>query len=63
MNSTRMTNSLHSDQARCYVETDVGPNCLQSSSADNLVLPQASKELRERAYLYRGYNYGFVQIH
>ena len=31
-----MSNSLHSDQDRHSVSPDLGPNCLQSLSADNI---------------------------
>ena len=34
-NTIRMSNSLVSDQARHFVEPDLGPNCLQRLSADN----------------------------
>ena len=34
-NTIRVSNSLDPDQARRYVELDLGPNCLQRSSADN----------------------------
>ena len=34
-NSIRVSNSLDPDQARCFVEPDLGSNCLQRSSADD----------------------------
>ena len=30
-----MSNSLDPDQAPCFVEPDLGPNCLQKLSTDN----------------------------
>ena len=33
-NTTRASNSLDSNQARRFVRPDLGPNCLQISSAD-----------------------------
>ena len=34
-NNSRMSNSLDSDQTRCFVGPDLGPNCLQMLSAGN----------------------------
>ena len=34
-NTIRMSNSLDPDQARRFVEPDLGPNCLPSLSADD----------------------------
>ena len=34
-NTIRVSNSLDPDQARHFVGPDLGPNCLQSISADN----------------------------
>ena len=34
-NTIRVSNSLDPDQVRCFVEPDLGPNCLQKLSADN----------------------------
>ena len=34
-NTIRMSNSLDPDQARNFVGTDLGPNCLQRLSADD----------------------------
>ena len=31
-----MSNSLDPDQAQHFVRSDLGPNCLQSSSADHI---------------------------
>ena len=33
-NTTRVSNTLDSDQARHYVGPDLGPNCLQRLSVD-----------------------------
>ena len=35
MNTIRVSSSLDQDQARRLVGPDLGPNCLQMSSADN----------------------------
>ena len=35
-----MSNSLDSDQARHFVRSDLGPNCLQRLSADNKICRQ-----------------------
>ena len=32
---TRMSNSLHPDQAQHFIKPDVGPNCLEKLSAEN----------------------------
>ena len=32
-NTTRVSNGLDTDQARCFVGPDVGPSCLQRLSA------------------------------
>ena len=34
-NTIQVSNSLNPDQARHFVGTDLGPNCLQKLSADN----------------------------
>ena len=34
-NTIRVSNNLVPDQAKHFVEPDMGPNCLQSLSADN----------------------------
>ena len=35
-NTTRVSNSWDADQARHFVGPDLGPNCLQRLSADNI---------------------------
>ena len=35
-NTVRMSNSLDPDQARHFVGPDLGPNCLQKLSADDI---------------------------
>ena len=43
-NTIRVSNSLDPDQNRRSVGPDLGPNCLQRSSADDKKSPQARKE-------------------
>ena len=35
INTIKVSNSLDTDQERCSVGPDLGPNCLQRSSADD----------------------------
>ena len=44
--ANRVSNSLDSDQARCFVRPDLGSNCLQRLSADD-TYRQRVKKLRE----------------
>ena len=44
-----MSNSLDPDQARQFVWPDLGPNCLQKSSADDTGLERV-KEKRTKTY-------------
>ena len=37
-NTTRVSNSLDPEQAKCFVKPDLGPNCLQKLSADDISL-------------------------
>ena len=43
MNTIRVSNSLDPDQVRLYVGPDLGPNCLQSLSADD-----TSRQIEEK---------------
>ena len=36
-NTIRVSNSLDPHQAQCFVEPDLGPNCLQRLSADDKI--------------------------
>ena len=45
-NTIRVSNSLDPDQARLFVGPDLGPNCLQRSSADI-----AGKELNTKQFV------------
>ena len=40
-NTTRVSNSLDPDQARIFVLTDLGPNCLEMLSADDICRQRA----------------------
>ena len=42
----RVTNSLYSDQARHFVEPDLGPNCLQMLSVDDTGRQRVKKTLK-----------------
>ena len=42
-NTTRVSNSLHPDQARHFVGPDLGPNCLQRLLADNKSHPKGAE--------------------
>ena len=44
-NTIRVSNSFNLDQDQHSVSPDLGPNCLQSLSADDKNLPLTSKEL------------------
>ena len=44
----RVSNSLEPDQARHIVEPDLGPNCLQTLSADNKCHPLVDKEVKSK---------------
>ena len=41
-NTIRVLNSLDPDQASCFGTDDLGPNCLQSLSADNISMPSVN---------------------
>ena len=43
MNTIRVSNSLDPDQARHFVEPDLGPNCLQRLSADDTTRVSCTK--------------------
>ena len=52
-NTIRVSNSLDPDQARHFVGTDLGPNCLQMLSADNISRQRVkmSSTIRSRQYV------------
>ena len=47
-NAIRVSNSLDPDQARLYVEPDLGLNCLHRLSADNKSRPLVAKQLNTK---------------
>ena len=42
-NTIRVSNSLDPDQAQCNVGPDLGPNCLQRSSANKKICRKQAK--------------------
>ena len=46
-NTDRVSNSLDRDKARCFIELDLGQNCLQMLSADDTSRQYRVKEVKK----------------
>ena len=63
--TVRVSNNLHPDQAQHFVWPDLGPNCLQRLSADNISKQRVKvgMALGQVNYIFRQYSKTFLNNH